>query len=377
MAIALVLLLSGVTFVSLKGGRVLLALYSVELGAGPLETGLLFALYGLIPFLLVVYAGRLADRIGNRALMYVGLAGFAGALTLPALVASLPMLFFAAPLIGLTSMLFIVAMQALMGELSRPETRTRNFSYYGLTDAAGNVTGPVLVGFTIDGLGHAAAYWTLAAIAGACLVVFHCGRGQIPGRPAGGNASPPGASLDLLRLPALRNVLITNGIVMTGMDLYNVFLPVYASGIGLSASTIGVIVGAFGAAGFLVRVLIPPVTARWGEHAMIAATLALACVSFVAIPLTANPWLLGTVSFLIGLGLGCGQPLAMVLAYNAAPPGRSSEAIAMRMAVSYGAHVVVPPLFGVIGAVTGLAPLFWACAGVMACGSMLMRRGPR
>jgi hypothetical protein len=63
----------------------------------------------------------------------------------------------------------------------------------------------------------------------------------------------------------------------------------------------------------------------------------------------------------------------MILAFNAAPPGRSAEAIAMRLAVSYGAHVVIPPLFGAVGAMLGLAPIFWTCAALQAGGSALAR----
>ncbi|MBI4207482.1 MAG: MFS transporter, partial [Betaproteobacteria bacterium] len=46
MALVLVLVLSTTVFVSLKGSRVLATLFAVDLGAGPLETGLLFALHG-------------------------------------------------------------------------------------------------------------------------------------------------------------------------------------------------------------------------------------------------------------------------------------------------------------------------------------------
>jgi MFS family permease len=375
MGIALVLLLSAVTFISLKGSRVLMTLFAVELGAGPLETGMLFAAYGLIPFLFVVHAGRIADRIGNRVLMYAGFTGFAISLTLPALFPSLPLLFVSSPLIGFTSMIFIVASQNLVGVLSQPETRTRNYSYYSLADSTGNVAGPVLVGLAIDGVGHGATYYLLAAIAAVCLVVFHFGRREIPARSGVVEAAKRGPAADLLRLPALRNALISNGIVMTGIDLYQVYLPVYARGAGLEASAIGVIMGAFGAAGFLVRLLIPPLTARWGDRAMLAGALALACVFYIAIPLTANPWLLGAVSFIVGLGMGCGQPLSMILSFNAAPLGRSAEAIAMRMAVSYGAHVIIPPVFGALGTAMGLAPVFWICAAFMGAGAALNRKG--
>ncbi len=375
MAIALVLVLSFVTFISLKGGRVLMTLLSIELGASPFVTGMLFAVYGIFPALLVVHAGRIADRIGNRVLMYVGFTGFACMLTLPALAPTLPMLFIASPLIGISSMIFIVCTQNLMGTLSTAETRTRNYSYYSLADSGGNVAGPVLVGFAIDAIGHSSTYYILAAFAAICLAVFHVFNKHIPAKSGVVDAGKRGPMSDLLRIRALRNALLTNGLVMTGIDLYQVYMPVYARGVGLSATEIGLILGSFGAAGFLVRLLIPPFTARWGEYTMIACALAVGCVGYIAIPFTENPWLLCGVSFVVGLGMGCGQPLSMVLSFNAAPPGRSAEAIAMRMAVSYGAHVVIPPVFGALGSVIGVAPVFWTCAMLMGGGAALNRKG--
>src|SRR5689334_13040988 len=359
-AIALVLFLSAVTFVSLKGGRVLMTLLAIELGAGPFETGMLFACYGIFPALLVVHAGRIADRIGNRPLMYIGFTGFACMLAVPAIKPTLPVLFIASPLIGISSMIFIVCTQNLIGVLSNATTRTKNYSYYALTDSGGNVFGPVLVGFAIDSIGHSSTYYVLSALAAICLVTFHVFHRSIPAKSGVVDTGKRGPMSDLLRLPALRNALLTNGIVMTGIDLYQVYMPVYSRGIGLSATEIGLIIGTYGAAGFLVRTLIPPVTARIGEYRMIAWALVIGCIGYIAIPFTQNPWLLGTVSFVVGLGMGCGQPLSMVLSFNAAPAGRSAEAIAMRMAVSYGAHVVIPPVFGALGTVIGVGPVFWA-----------------
>jgi hypothetical protein len=43
--------------------------------------------------------------------------------------------------------------------------------------------------------------------------------------------------------------------------------------------------------------------------------------------------------------------------------------------VSYGAHVVIPPVFGAVGAALGLAPIFWTCAMLLGGGSLLTRQG--
>jgi len=70
MPLHLIIILTTINFITQKGCRILLTLYATNLGAGPLETGVMFALYGLFPFLLAVMAGRLADRFDNRLLMY-------------------------------------------------------------------------------------------------------------------------------------------------------------------------------------------------------------------------------------------------------------------------------------------------------------------
>jgi predicted MFS family arabinose efflux permease len=373
MAIVLVLVLCTISFVSTKGYRIAATLFAVDLGAGPLQTGVLFALWGFFPFVFSVYAGRAADRLDNRVLMYCGLTGFTVSLTLPYLWPGLTALYLSAALGGFTSMLFVVATQNLVGVLSTTGTRTRNFSFYSLGESSAAIVGPILVGYSIDAVRHPLTFLTLAAINAGCLVVLFSWRGTIPDiRQQQHSRSRPRAG-DLLRRPALRNALLANGIVMAGLDLFNLYRPVYTHALNFSASTIGLIMGAFGLAGVVTRLAIPSFTARWGEHAMISGALALSTLAFIAVPLTTAPVLLGAASFVLGLGLGCGQPLSMILAFNAAPAGRSAEAIAMRLAVSYGAHVVIPPVFGAVGAALGLAPIFWTCAMLLASGSVLTR----
>ena len=375
MPLVLILALSAVTFIAMKGSRVLMTLYAVHLGAGPFETGILFALYGLCPFMLAVAAGRIADRFDNRVLMYWGLGTYTASLALPYLFPSLAVLFIVAPLWGLTSMLWVVATQNLVGMLSTSDNRTRHYSYYSLGESTGSVLGPVIVGMAIDTLSHAPSFLVMAAIPALCGMMVVWKRHAIPHTTAkSGREGPPRRMRDLLALPAMRNALLSNGIVMTGLDLFNLYMPIYGHDLGFSATVIGLIMGAFGAAAFITRMAIPPLAARYGERGVLAAALALSAGAFLMFPLTTSAVLLAAAAFALGLGLGCGQPLSMILAFNAGPPGRSAEAIAMRLAVSYGTHVVVPPAFGAIGTLLGVAPIFWTCALLMGGGTLLNRR---
>ncbi|MEQ1772737.1 MAG: MFS transporter, partial [Burkholderiales bacterium] len=78
-------------------------------------------------------------------------------------------------------------------------------------------------------------------------------------------------------------------------------------------------------------------------------------------------------SFLLGLGLGCGQPLSMLMVYNRAPAGRSGEVLGVRFTVVNLMHLVIPITFGTLSAMMGLMPVFVATAVLMAVGSHLSR----
>lgn len=375
MPLALLLILISIAFITMKGSRILMTLYAVDLGAGPFETGILFALYGLFPFMLAIAAGRLADRFDNRLLIYWGLSTYTVSLVLPYFFPSLTMLYVVAPLWGFTSMLWVVATQNFVGVLSNAETRTRNFSYYSLGESTGSVIGPIAVGLSIDTLSHQPTFLLVAIIPVICGLTVAFKRDLFPPTATvSSSAQAPRNMKDLLALPAMSNALLSNAAVMTGLDLFNLYMPIYGHSLSFSATTIGLIMGAFGAAAFVTRLFIPPITKRYGERAMLAGAFIISGAAFMTFPLTTSAPLLAAGAFVLGLGLGCGQPLSMILAFNAGPPGRSAEAISMRLAVSYGAHVFVPPAFGVIGAaVGGVATIFWTCAAVMGCGSWINR----
>lgn len=373
MPINFILLLSSVVFVSLKGSRVLVTLFAVDLGASALQVALLFALHGVFPLLLAVAAGRIADRYDNRMLIYFGLGGYALSLALPYFFPAIVTMYFSVAIGGFTSMVFVVATQNLVGQLSEADTRTRYFSHYSIGESIASVAGPVFVGWSIDHFRHPLTFLCLALFCGFWLAVMRARHASVPSGVRAHSGATGGSARELLANRELRAALLTNSVVMMGIDLFNLYIPVYARGLGFSATTIGMVVGAFGVAGFITRLAIPPVTARYGERRMLAWALAISALAYLSFPLVHTPAPLAASAFVLGLGLGCGQPLSMILAFNAAPPGRAAEALAMRLAVSYGAHVVIPPVFGALGTVMGLAPVFWTCAMLLGGGSCLNR----
>ena len=357
-----------------KGTRVLNTLYALELGATPLHIGLLLATYGVFPLLLAVTAGRIADRYGSRIPLIAGMIVSTIGAILPWFAPSMTLLFAAAAVTGFGFILGQVALQSLVGTLGEGKERTRNFNNYALIVAVADFTGPVLAGFSIDHFGHVRTYLVLAFLAATAVVTVFVLAKRVPRhrRPA---PAPEGQRMsDLFRNVNMRRVLIAGAVVMTGIDLFQLYMPLYGHQVGLSASAIGMVLGAAAAATFVSRALLPMLVSRYGEEKTLLYSLFLTAAMFTLIPLFSSAVVLGMICFTLGLGMGLGQPLTVMLCYRYSPAGRGGESLGLRIAINNSMHVVVPSVFGAVGAAFGLAPVFWVSAGVIAAGNWYARR---
>jgi len=361
----------------LAGSRVVVSLDALSLGASPLTVGVLMALFALLPMFSAVAVGRLSDRIGARPPMLVGSVGLAVGALLPFLWPGLPVLFVSAPLLGLSFMGFQLATQRATGDIGSPTDRPRNFSLLALGYSISGFVGPLIAGFSIDHFGHAAAFALLAVISLLPVAVLASGRFPLPGPHATRGAAHHGGVRTLLRQRTLRNVLAINTLLSSGWDLHMVFVPIYGAGIGLTASEIGVVLAAFASATFVIRVLTPLIMRRRTERQVLAWALLVGGASYLAFPFAHTVTTLAALSFVLGLGLGSGQPMVMSLLHTHAPPERIGEAVGVRMSLIQTSSVVVPLLFGAVGSSLGLAPVFWSMGVCLASGGLLTRRHER
>jgi hypothetical protein len=94
--------------------------------------------------------------------------------------------------------------------------------------------------------------------------------------------------------------------------------------------------------------------------------------SRVAVALYALP--LAAIAFLLGLGLGCGQPVSLSLIYALTPRARTAEAAGVRVVVNNFMHFVIPLLFGSLGTVLGFFPVFLSNSAMLVASGYIMHR---
>ena len=358
-----------------SGTRVAASLYAIHLNATPFTVGLLMALYALLPMLSAVSMGRWTDRIGARIPMLIGSIAIGAGATLPFLWPGMPALYVASVLIGSGFMMYQVAGQHIIGYIGQPEDRPVNFSLSALGFSVSGFVGPMIAGFGIDHIGYIATFATLAAFPLVPIAVLGFDKLHLPQPHAHAAPPVPGRSVaDLLRHRDLRPVFITSGLLASAWDMFTFAIPVYGSSIDLSASSIGLILGAFSVATFVIRGILPALSRRLTAWPLLAASLAIAALSFLLFPLLDRAALLMAAAFLLGLGLGMSQPMVMSLLHNTVPQGRVGEAIGVRMTIVNISQIAIPLTFGALGTALGMLPVFWAIALLLSGGSWYAKR---
>ncbi len=371
MPINLTLALTFFNFVGANAARVVLTLYALELDAPASSVGMLGGLLYLFPLLLSWPVGVLADRAGARRLLLFAAVCAATSLTLPYFFHAVHVLYIAAALNGLALAFFHVTLQNLIGTLSRPEERARNFSNFSLAGAMTSFTGPLLAGFSIDTLGHATACLVIASqsvIAIALLLVW--GRVFPPGKPqAPLEAGAPHALADR----EVWRMLVTSGMVQLGYDLFQFYLPIYGYAKGLSASAIGAALAAFAGASFVVRIFLARMVKQVSAEKLLAWSFYAGAIGFALVPFCDSAFMLGVVAFVFGLGMGIGTPLTVILMFSHSTEGRSGQTLGLRLTANNFVRVVGPVLFGAVGSALGLSPVFWINALMMGAGGLMSR----
>jgi len=356
MAIYLIVLMCVLNHTGFGGSRVAVSLYALDLGASQLEIGVLMALYALCPMLLAVSIGKMADRVGPRLPMLLGTAGTAIALLLPPLFPGLATLYIAALLIGTSFNAFFITLMGIAGGIGGERNRVNNYALVSLGFSGASFLGPIAAGFSIDHLGHLPTFLLLSTFTLIPLLLLWFRSGFLP--PAGEQevANEKRNAFDLWHIPVLRNTFIASGISSSAWDLFQFYMPVYGHSVGLSASAIGMVLGVFALATFVIRVVLPRLIRKSREAEILAYSIFVSALAFVLFPFFKDVYALAAIAFLLGLGCGCSMPLSMSLIYALSPRERVSESSGLRVTVNNFAHLVIPLVFGSVGTVFGYFP---------------------
>jgi MFS family permease len=363
---------------SMAGLRMAAPLRVLRAGHGEYAVGALLALFSVAPILLALWAGRLADRRGYHVPLRLAVAlTVTGASLAWASThlsgAGYPVLCLAALLSGAGASTGLITIQRTAGRSAGDATEMKRvFSWLGVAPSLSNSVGPLVAGLVIDAAGFAAAFALLACMPLLSLVCARWVPHEVP-HEAPGRESRRAAAWDLLSTPMLRRLLLVNWFMSTSWDLHGFLVPVLGNQRGLSASAIGSVLGALAVAVTLVRLVIPLLAHRLSEAQVLSGAMATVASVFALYPLASSAWQMGVCASVLGLALGCSQPMIMTALHQITPAWRHGEAIALRSMAINLSSALMPLSFGAVGTALGAAGLFWSMGGLVALGALIAR----
>jgi MFS family permease len=348
-----------------------LVLYALKLGSSAFVIGLLGAMFAVLPMIFSMPAGKLADRFGSRAPLLVCAVGSGIGLLIPWAFPGFTAMFIASAMMGL-SLAMVVPLQNLMGLISTPETRARNFANFSLGMGIANLLGPLIGGFFVDFAGPVTTCLYLALLNVIVVVMLLVWGKRLP-RASTESTPARGSVYGMLKIGNVRRAIATSSLINVGRDLYQFYFPVYAYSIGLSASMIGIVQSFNFGAELTIRFFLARLLKKFKEEQLLAYSFFIGAISLVLMPFFQSVPVLILLSFMLGIGMGCGQPIITMLMYSYSPKGRTGEALGLRMSFIHLTKLVGPVVFGAIGSALGLAAMFVMNSLVMTAGGLLSR----
>jgi MFS family permease len=319
-----------------------------QLGVGYIELGFALTVFAVVSGLTQAPMGYLADHIGARKILLIGLCVGGFALIMLGLHLSYPWLIGAAVLLGLANSVYHPADYAILSAHMDEARMGRAFSIHTFAGFLGGAVAPAIVAAlvsTIGGHGALIVAGAVGPLAALLLIMMSIPDASAADRQIDGAQAPQ----QNIVTPAL--IVLTIFFMLLSLSnagIGNFGVVALMSGYGASYSSANVALTAFlgfSAIGVLAGGFLADHTQRHGQ-------LAAACFAFNAVivliiaGVSLPPLLLTAAMALAGFLGGVIAPSRDMLVRNAAPPGAAGRAFGI---VSTGFNVggiISPLLFG-------------------------------
>jgi DHA1 family tetracycline resistance protein-like MFS transporter len=341
-------------------------LHGYSVSSQYLIAGIITALFGLMQFIASPILGELSDVFGRKRLLTLGVATLAIAQMLFGFgisIASLALLFVSRAIAGLAGANFSIA-QAAIADVSEPHERAKNFGLIGAAFGIGFILGPLLGGWIAGAFNPAAPFW-FAGCLGIVNLVFitlflketHHNRKEA-------------AHFHIFK--GIQNIVtafkdkqanaiyFASFLYMSGFTFLTTFSGILSvQKFGFTEAALGTYFGAVG--GFIVITqifILPFVTKRWSERAILSVTLPILALAIAVFPFMPTVVLLyGVIPFLaIPQGLSIANIGALISkSVSAEKQGAALGINGSLIALSGG---IIPIIAGVGSGVIGLSAPF-------------------
>src|SRR5699024_8056716 len=140
--------------------------------------------------------------------------------------------------------------------------------------------------------------------------------------------------LTLFKIKNFRRAMLISTLILTGKDTFTSFFPLLGLQMGMSSSTIGMIISINALAGILIRWAMPFLLTKFSMNQVVAGSVFCSGILFFALPFSEPTTIIWILSFLLGLFLGLGQPLSISVTLYSLPKDYMSQGLGLRITVN-------------------------------------------
>ena len=358
---------------------------ALALGADERVIGLITASFAVIPLVVAVPLGRVADRRRPVGMFAAGVAILATSFLLLGLAGSLAELALWSALLGLGHLALILAAQSLIAQQSADRQHDRDFGLMAAAVSLGQLVGPALGGLVLsagagpDGSLEGAttrAFLVAAGLAALALPACFGTRAPGAGRVPGAGAGRPMRAADIVRAPGVPAGMFASVAILAAVDIITAYLPVIGERNGIGPAVVGALLSLRAAASILSRLLIPWMVRALGRMRLIAVSAAGSALAMAVLPVPDGAPALAVILIVAGFFLGIGQPLTMSLIVQAVPDDARGTALAIRLFGNRVGQVATPAVAGLVAGAAGIAAAFWLLGGLLVVAAATVARQP-
>ena len=377
----------GIVFIDLLGFGLVLPLlpYIAEkYSASPAVIGLLAATYSFFQFVAGPVLGRLSDRYGRKKLLVISQFGSVLGYLLLAVAGSLPLLFLARSIDGVTGGNISIA-QAYMADITDKKTRAKGMGLLGAAFGLGFMLGPALGGYLSRfGFGVPALFAAAIGMITTLLTAFvlpetvdvkqakRSPRTRLSWREL----------LAVLRTYPIGMLIIAFFLISLGFSgMQGVYALWAQAQFGWGPSEVGYLFGFIGIMSIIVQTqILPRALKTWNERTLLKISLPLLAFGFLLMSLAGSLPLHLVANVFIVLGNALANPTLTALATESIPPEEYGETLGLLQSAGSLGRIAGPAAAGEIYTLAGhntpfrISALIFLATGIYL--SQKLRRAP-
>ena len=319
-------------------------------GLTPAALGAALAIEAATSIVVLVLAGRAADRWGRRGLLVLGLGAFAVVFTLLAAVEAAVALWPMMALYGIANGCLDLGANTVGSDYEHAHrVRAMVRLHAGFSGAAAAFA--LIAAVLASGFGHRTAYAVLAA--GFVVLALALTRAPLPPHERA-QPGPRDGAFRLLAVPGIALATVLCALCFFGDGALQSYSALFLRGVqAAGVVTAGVALAAFHSASLVGRLVSARVIDRIGERRTLCAAGAVSAAAMTVVVAAGSPAVVAAALLVIGFSQSPIVPTLLSIAARTVPE-RRAQAVSVVTSVGYSAFVLAPPVVGGVAQATSL-----------------------